>query len=186
MSSALSAQRPAATPGEGKPVRRLPLRRRVSGTWLWFALPAIAFVGLFFLVPQLLNLRFAFSNWTSYSSNITWNGLDNFQALIEQGYLFQSIGITAGYAVIAMVVQNTVSLALAYALKDSTRLNGFFRSLFFVPVLLSPLAAGYIWRGLLAPNGPLNGFIGIFVPGFDWAWLGETSTALLSVAFIDA
>lgn len=167
-------------------VNRLRLRRRIVGSWLWFALPAIVFVGIFFLVPQVLNFRFAFSNWTSYSSNITWNGLDNFIALIDQGFLYQSIGVTVGYALIAMVVQNTVSLALAYALKDSSRVNGFFRSLFFVPVLLSPLAAGYIWRGLLAPNGPLNELIVWFVPGFDWAWLGEVQTALVSVAFIDA
>ncbi|PZQ90535.1 MAG: ABC transporter permease [Leifsonia xyli] len=191
MSSALSTPDAGVTveadPTERKPgTRRLPLRRRLTGTWFWFALPAIAFVGLFFLVPQVLNLRFAFSNWTSYSSTIAWNGLDNFQALIEQGYLFHSIGVTVGYALVAMVVQNTVSLALAYALKDTSRINGFFRSLFFVPVLLSPLAAGYIWRGLLAPQGPVNSFIGIFVPGFDWAWLGQVQTALISVAFIDA
>ncbi|GAB3616125.1 sugar ABC transporter permease [Okibacterium endophyticum] len=152
----------------------------------WFALPAILFVGVFFVVPQILNLRFAFSNWTTYSSEITWNGWDNFQSLMDQGYLTQGVAVTAGYAVIAMVIQNTVSLTLAYGLKDATRVNGFFRSLFFVPVLLSPLAAGYIWRGILAPDGPLNAFISFFAPGFDWAWLGEASTALLSVAFIDA
>jgi len=158
----------------------------LSRAGLWFALPAIAFVGVFFVLPQIYNLRFAFSSWTTYSSVINWNGWQNFQSLIDQGFLFQSIGVTVVYALIAMTAQNIVSLALAYALKDSTRINGFFRSLFFLPVLLSPLAAGYIWRGMLAPDGPLNQFIGVFVPGFDWAWLGETSTALAAVALVDA
>lgn len=149
-------------------------------------MPAIVLVGIFFVVPQILNFRFAFSNWTTFSPEVRWNGLDNFVSLIDQGFLLRGIGVTLTYAVIAMAVQNVVSLSLAYSLKDSTRINGFFRSLFFIPVLLSPLAAGYIWRGVLAPNGPLNDFIGIFVPGFNWAWLGELSTALASVAFIDA
>ena len=161
-------------------------RGRVRSSWIWFALPAIFLVGVFFAVPQLLNFRFAFSNWTSYSSKITWNGLDNFASLTDQGIFWPAVWVTIGYAVIAMLFQNIISLALAYALRDSNRLNWFFRSLFFIPVLLSPIAAGYIWRGLLAPQGPLNGFIGIFSPGFDWAWLGEPSTALLAVAFIDA
>ncbi|WP_210480950.1 carbohydrate ABC transporter permease [Naasia sp. SYSU D00948] len=165
---------------------RLSRGRRIVRSGVWFALPAIVFVGVFFVLPQLYNLRFAFSNWTTYSSNITWNGWSNFETLIGQGLLFTPIGVTIGYAVIAMVTQNVVSLALAYAMRDSTRLNGFFRSLYFLPVLLSPLAAGYIWRGLLASDGPLNDFIGIFVPGFDWSWLGETSTALAAVAFVDA
>ena len=53
-------------------------------------------------------------------------------------------------------------------------------------MLISPLAAGYIWRGILDPEGPLNVVIAVVIPGFDWAWLGETSTALASVAFVDA
>ncbi|GAB3600626.1 carbohydrate ABC transporter permease [Microbacterium tumbae] len=175
-----------ATARESRNPSGSPRRRRRIDPRIWFALPAIGFVGLFFLVPQLLNLRFGFSNWTTYSSDIVWNGWDNFQALLEQNLLIQGITVTLGYALIAMTVQNVVALALAYSLKDTSRVNGFFRSLFFVPVLLSPLAAGYIWRGILAPDGPLNGFIGIFVPGFSWAWLGETQTALASVAFIDA
>ena len=73
---------------------------------MWFALPAILFVGVFFVIPQVLNLRFAFSNWTTYSSEIKFNGLDNFASLIDQGYLFQSIGVTITYALIAMVAQN--------------------------------------------------------------------------------
>ena len=153
---------------------------------VWFVLPATVLVALFFVVPLLINIPLAFANWTSYTSVVTIDGIGNFQALINQGYLFSAIQVTLVYSVIAMIIQNVVSLALANALLDSTRINTFFRSLFFLPVLISPLAAGYIWRGILDPDGPLNELIGIAIPGFDWAWLGETSTALASVAFVDA
>ena len=175
----MTHEQPAAT----DPVRR---RRRRAFWVLWFALPATSMVGVFFLIPQLLNLRFAFSNWRSTSSSITFNGLDNLVYLDESGELWHGIGVTLMYAVIAMVVQNVVSLLLAYALRETTRLNSAYRTIFFIPVLLSPVAAGYVWRGLLAPDGPINQLIGVVVPGFDWAWLGEPSTALFCVAFIDA
>jgi multiple sugar transport system permease protein/raffinose/stachyose/melibiose transport system permease protein len=151
-----------------------------------FAVPAYVLVGVFFLLPQVLNLYFAFTNWTTYSSAITWNGWDNIALLIEQGSLFHPVVVTVLYALIAMAFQNVIGLSLAYALRDSNRINGFFRSIFFIPVLISPLAVGYIWRGLLKPDGPVNDFIGLAVPGFDWAWLGEPSTALAAVAFMDA
>ena len=166
-------------------VRTLP-RRPLAPANLWFALPTIFFVGVFFVLPLVLNLPLSFSSWTTYRSEIVWNGISNFELLHGQGYLINAIWVTLAYSVVAMLVQNVVSLSLAYALRDSTALNGFFRSLFFLPVLISPLAAGYVWRGILDPAGPLNGFISLFWGGFEFAWLGSTATALVSVAFVDA
>ncbi|MFI6322995.1 carbohydrate ABC transporter permease [Nonomuraea sp. NPDC050556] len=146
-----------------------------------WALPASVLVAVFFTVPFLLNVRFAFSSWTGFSEGISWNGLDNFGLLIEQGLLSNAVTVTVLYAVVCMAIQNTVSLSLALALQRTSRVNTVFRSLFFLPTLVSPLAAGYIWRGILAPHGPLNSALGI-----EWAWLGEPSTALVCVAFVDA
>ncbi len=162
-------------------------RSRRSRTWFWFAFPSILLVAIFFVAPFLLNLPFAFSQWSGYSSVIRFNGLDNFIALAQRGILGNAVLVTVVYAVIAMVVQNTVSLSLALTLRDTTRVNSFFRSLFFVPVLISPLAAGYIWRAIVDPAGPLNGFIGAVTGSdFHFAWLGNPASALVTVAFVDA
>jgi len=85
-----------------------------------------------------------------------------------------------------MLIQNVFSLSMALALQRSTRVNGFFRSFFFLPVLVAPVAAGYIWGAILAPHGPLNRFIALFHDGFDFAWLGHGASALISLAFVDA
>jgi raffinose/stachyose/melibiose transport system permease protein len=53
-------------------------------------------------------------------------------------------------------------------------------------VLIAPVSAGYIWGAILAPSGPLNAAIGLIEPGFSYAWLGHSGSALVSVAFIDA
>ncbi|WP_167746301.1 sugar ABC transporter permease [Streptomyces melanosporofaciens] len=71
-----------------------------------------------------------------------------------------------------MIVQDAFSLTLALALQRSDRVNGVFRAVFFLPVLIAPVAAGYIWSAIVAPAGPLNRAIGLVVPGFDSAWLG--------------
>ncbi|MGC3992843.1 MAG: sugar ABC transporter permease [Propionicimonas sp.] len=152
---------------------------------LWFALPAMLLVLLFFLVPFVANAILAFTKWTGFSSQIRFNGLDNFQSLISLGILGHATLVTIGFAVTTMVVQNVVGLALAKALQETNRTNSVFRTIYFIPVLMSPLAAGYIWSAMLAPEGPVNAFIGLFVPGFDYSWLGSPSTALVTVGFID-
>ncbi|MGE3194281.1 MAG: carbohydrate ABC transporter permease [Microbacteriaceae bacterium] len=152
---------------------------------MWFLAPSLILVGVFFVLPFLLNIPFAFSQWSSYSSTIPFVGVDNFVTLWNSGALGGAILTTLVYAVIAMGVQNVVALSLALALRETTRVNSFFRSLFFLPVLISPLAAGYIWRGIVDPAGPLNGVIGLLIPGFDYAWLGHPVTALITVAFVD-
>jgi raffinose/stachyose/melibiose transport system permease protein len=169
----------------GFPAARRPARRRRAGWWP-FIVPAFALVSAFFTIPFLLNIRFAFTDWSGYSDVISFNGLDNFRSLIDQGILWQSIKVTVLYAATAMVIQNAFSLSMALLLQRSDRINGFFRSLFFLPVLIAPVAAGYIWSAILAPNGPLNDFISLFAPGFEYAWLGHGTSALISLAFVDA
>lgn len=187
-STVISAAAQDAVPREVSHRRRgtAPVRGRSRRTWLWFALPSVVLVVLFFLVPFLLNVPFAFSSWSGYSTDIRFTGIDNWATLWRAGTLGNAILVTTVYAVIAMVIQNVVALTLATALRGTTRVNTFYRSLFFLPVLISPLAAGYIWRAIVAPQGVLNGAIGVLAPGFDFAWLGDPAWALVTVAFVDA
>src|SRR6266536_2588186 len=131
-------------------------RWRPGGTWLPFALPALVLVAAFFVLPFILNLRLAFTDWSSFSDEIAWNGLDNFKLLIEQNILIESLRVTLIYAVVAMLLQNVVSLSLALLLQETNFINSVFRSLFFLPVLISSVAAGYIWFALLSPNVPFK------------------------------
>ncbi|NUU21755.1 MAG: sugar ABC transporter permease [Streptomycetaceae bacterium] len=181
------AQRRSTT-AERPPPQAAPRRSRRgkdAGWWLFIA-PALALVVAFFITPFVLNIRFAFTDWSGYANAIAFNGLENFRGLIDQGILWQSIKVTVIYAVVAMLVQNAFSLCMALLLLRSDRVNGFFRSFFFLPVLIAPVAAGYIWSAILAPNGPLNKFIGLFDAGFSYAWLGHPTSALLSLACVDA
>lgn len=153
--------------------------------WWPFAVVTLALTIGFFLIPFLLNVYFAFTDWTGFSAAITPNGFDNFVSLTDTGVLGNAVRVTVLYAVVAMVLQNAVSLGLALLLQRTTAFNSWLRTLFFIPVLISPLAAGYIWGALLSPKGPVNQAIGLVLPGFDFAWLGSGGSALVSVAFVD-
>jgi len=149
--------------------------------------PGLILIILFFVLPFTFGSIFAFVDWTSYREELRWAGFDNFRLIGELGVLSHAVKVTAIFAFAVMVIQNFVSLSLAVALQKSSKINSVFRTLFFIPVLMSPLAAGYIWSAILRPEGPLNQLISIVVPGeFDYAWLGHETSALLSVAAIES
>ena len=180
--------------GRAAAPRRRGLVRRVAGLrgsrnrhFYWFALPSIVLVTVFFIVPFVANGVFAFLQWTGYSNTIRWTGLGNFRLVNALGILWHAVTVTVIYAVTGLIVQNAVSLCLAKALQRTSRANTVFRAVFFIPVLISPLAAGYIWAAVFSLNGPVNTVLRAILPGgFHFNWLGSNAWALIIVACIDA
>jgi raffinose/stachyose/melibiose transport system permease protein len=178
--------RSGAADGRGGRTDVLPPRRRRHLYRLWFALPAIIMVLFFFCLPFLANAVLAFTQWTGFSDSISFNGFANYASLLQLGILGHAIVVTVIYAVVTMLGQNVIGMVLAKALQRTNRVNTVFRSFFFIPVLISPLAAGYIWAAALAPSGPVDSFLALIIPGFKVAWLGTSATALVTVGLVDA
>ena len=155
------------------------------GWWVYVAPIAIAVACLYFL-PLLINWYLAFTDWSGFKTGIDFTGLANFRTLQDLYNLTDQVRLTVIYAVTASFIGNVIALTLALALEERTRGNQLFRAIFFIPVLLSPLAAGYVWAGILNAAGPLNQVISIVIPGFDTAWLGNSTLAIFLVAAIDA
>jgi raffinose/stachyose/melibiose transport system permease protein len=149
--------------------------------------PATILLVSFYLLPNALNLALGFTDWNAYRSDIRFNGLENFERLSRTGVLGNAIATTLTFALVTMTVQNTVALTLALGLERTTWLNGLLRTIFFIPVLLSPLATGYIFRGLLAPGGTLNAALSLLTgQPVRVAWLGEPDLALPILSLIQA
>ncbi len=114
---------------------------------------------VFFLLPNVLNFVLSLTNWNSYSDDVKWVGLDNFAGLWNDGTLLNSLRVTLVFASLVAIIQNALGLLLALGLQRTTRNNGVLRAVFFVPVLVSPLATGYLFKGILGYDGPLNHFL---------------------------
>ena len=153
----------------------------------WFLAPAFAVLIVFFLVPTVYNFVYAFTDWSSFKSQINVIGTDNFSSLLENGTLLKSLRITLAYAVMVAIFQNLFGLLLALFLEKDSTVNRAARVVFFIPVVMSALAVGYIFQALLKPEGALNQILS-FVTGQDVtiAWLGSTTWTLVIVAMIHA
>jgi raffinose/stachyose/melibiose transport system permease protein len=171
----------AAAPAAPAAHRR---KRHVHHPW-WFALPAVAVFAAFFLVPNLLNFVYPFTNWSAFHSGISFAGLTNFRTIAGDGSLQLAIRTTLEYALGVALFQNGFGLVLALLLERDTRFNRLFRAVFFLPVLLSALAVGYVFKALLNSNGAVNALLsGLTGSHVDIPWLGSTTWTLVLLTVI--
>ena len=161
--------------------------RRSASHPLVFLVPAFAMIIVFFVVPTVMNFIYPFTNWSAFKPGIQGAGLSNFRDILQDGSLVRSLRITLIYAALVALFQNLFGLGLAVLLERDTRINRFTRALFFLPVLMSALAVGYVFQALLMPDGALNSVLSaLFGHRIAVEWLGSTSWTIVAVALVHA
>ncbi|PKQ26995.1 MAG: ABC transporter permease [Actinobacteria bacterium HGW-Actinobacteria-4] len=180
--STLDVKKSASRRGPSVPAAR---RRRSRESWWLFALAGVLVVVLLYVLPLVLNGILGFTNWSAFRGDISFSGWNNLRTLVQQNSLLNQVRLTLVYALTASIVSNGLALPLALALERRTRANQFFRAVFFIPVLLSPLAAGYVWAGILSPNGVLNQGLAAVGASGDNAWLADPALAIFLVGAVD-
>jgi len=142
-----------------------------------FVLPNLIIFGLFILVPFVLNFVYAFTGGTEFFlENRPFVGTTNFEQLFDcesftnpnscrEDLFWRGVFNTAGYVVFQVIWMVAISLLTAIVLNRNIRGRGFFRSVYFYPVLLSPIVVALIWKWILQENGLVNGVLDGW--GFD-------------------
>ena len=135
--------------------------------WMFVA-PNLLILGLFTFLPIVINFYFAFSGGVElYPSQRPLTGLDNLETLFDCGnYLdpstcrqdifWRAIYNTAFFAVVQVGLMVSFALITALVLNRKIIGRGFFRGVFFYPVLLSPVVVALIWKWMLQREGVLN------------------------------
>ncbi|MFM7452295.1 MAG: carbohydrate ABC transporter permease [Actinomycetota bacterium] len=165
------------------------LRREQNRTTGTLLIPALAVIIIFTTVPAITTLSYAFFSWDGFQRS-TFAGFENFQKLFAYPYLDQLLAAlrhnTIAFVVI-MTFQTSLGLLFAYAMFRVKRGLRFYRVVVFLPVIFSLVVVGYLWQSLLDPYyGPINQIItGMGLPEFAKPWLGDSSTALPTLMFIN-
>ncbi|MBU2321144.1 MAG: sugar ABC transporter permease, partial [Gammaproteobacteria bacterium] len=118
-------------------------------------------------------------------------GLQNFITLVTDETWSQAfwnaLGNNFKFFAIHMLVQNPIGLLLAVLLSSpKLRLSGTYRTLIFMPTMLSVVIIGFVWQLLLSPIWGIseNFLYSIGLGQYFDAWLGKESSALITLAFI--
>jgi len=156
---------------------------------LVFLAPATLIYTIFAIYPILESLRL--SLYVSDASTTRFVGLANYTRLISEPYwadqFWNAFKNNVLLFVMHMLIQNPIALALA-ALLSIPSLTGAasYRTIFFLPTLLSVVVVGFIWQLILSPLwGVTPDFMKILGLGdYFKPWLGLESSALITVTLI--
>ena len=136
-----------------------------------FIIPAAIVYSVFFIIPTILAFVLSFTDWTSYSDEISFAGLYQFITLLTKSVFYTGLKNTLIFAVIVTVCQNVFALIIALIANKKLKTKRFIRMVFFMPCVLSFLIVGYAFSAILHPTGPLNQLltsIGLGALATDW------------------
>ncbi|GAA4985972.1 raffinose/stachyose/melibiose transport system permease protein [Nonomuraea thailandensis] len=171
-------------PGVREPTEQAPAKRRrvgVRAPW-WFVVPAISIYLFIVVVPSANGALFSFTDWNGLRPDWSFVGLDNFTSVFSDRTALDALVNTLTLAAAATVVQNVVGLLLALGVNSMVKSRYVLRVIFFAPVVLTPLVAGYVWSFLLSPNGAVNDALrAVGLGGLAHDWLGDPDTALYAI-----
>ena len=154
---------------------------------LLYLLPALLVYLLFTFIPILETFRSSFYEWNGFSQARTFIGLENYLSLFSDPLFLKAISNNLVFIIFYSIIPILIGLMLS-ALLSGQPIPGFnfFRTLYFLPQVISMVVVGVIWRWMFNPiSGPINQFLSLIgLDQFRQAWLGSFEYALPAVGSI--
>lgn len=152
---------------------------------LLFAAPALLVYLVFKLYPAFSGVYYSMTDWNGLSKTYDFIGLENFASLLKDSYFWSSMWFTFKYVLVMVVLANVVALTLAVAIESRRRAKGLFRTVFYMPNMISMVIGGYMWMFIftkvlyyLADHWGLS-FL-------DKSWIGDPNYAFLAILIVAA
>ncbi len=164
------------------------------GNWVnreihWFLLlPSFVFYTLFSTLPMLMAIGIGFTEWTGISiSTIKWIGLENYIELFSDPFFWTSLKNNIILVGGSVFIQCTIALLLAVILDSGLKGSEIFRTVFFMPTVLSFIVVGLLFSLLLSPTvGIINPLLlKLGLGSLQHQWLGDKDTALYTVMIVN-
>lgn len=155
---------------------------------IYFAYGALALYIVLFFVPSIVGIGYSFTNWSAYSDELKFVGLENFKLVFSANEDYMVIiKNTLKFTFITTLLKNVLGLFLALLLTKSIKFLNFHRVVMFMPSILSTLIVGMIFKSILNPaDGLLNTFLRtIGLDALASQWLVTTELAFGSVMAVD-
>ena len=160
-------------------------RKEARAGWLMTG-PALAAIGLFFVIPALASLLLSFTDFDIYSladlRNLRFIGLENYGRLIGNPLFWQAMGNTIWFVIIGVPLLVATSLLAALLVNAKTlRWRPLWRVALFAPFVTTLVATAVVWNYLLHSRyGLINYALGkVGIGPIDW--LGNPRTALPAI-----
>ncbi|HZR42141.1 MAG TPA: sugar ABC transporter permease [Ktedonobacteraceae bacterium] len=163
--------------GSTADVQKQPRRNRVGrlearetrAFWLLISPWVIGFIA-FTGGPIIASLFLSFTDYTGTAQFPTFIGLQNYQMLFADPIFLKSLGVTIYYVVLSVPLSLIFSLLLALLLNQRVHFQGLFRTIFYLPSIVSGVVIALLWEWILNPDFGLLNFALHFlhIPAVLW------------------
>lgn len=160
-------------------------KKQQNLTLIVFVFPAFIVYAVFKLVPSISGLYYGLTNWNGIKPEFDFIGINNYIKVFGDGYFWDSIWFTLKYVVVMVVVANVFAILLAVLIESRRKGKGLFRTIFYMPNMISMVIGGYMWMFIftkvlyyIADNTMLK-FL-------DQSWIGDPNYAFLAIVIVSA
>ncbi len=151
---------------------------------LLFLGPSFLLYSLFFTIPLIQGVYYSLTDWNGVSEQVNFVGLSNYIGIFtnDEGFL-NAMQITIYIAMFSVLLTNFLAMLFAIALTTDKKINSFFRTVIFLPNVISMVISGFIWKFMFSQI-----FMNIYkttgVEFFNNDWLGDARLVIYAVIIV--
>lgn len=161
----------------------VPHKKKNSWGMIGFTLPIVFLYSFLFLIPIAIGFYYSLPNWNGLSSDYKIVGLSNYLKIFKDTRFLNAIKFNVVYMVLLVVFTLVISMAVALMINRIKRFSTFFRSIYFIPAVLSLITVGLIWNELFFRVIPVIGQ----KLGIEWlstSMLGNPKLAMVAILIV--
>jgi len=162
------------------------MRTRRINPGYWFVAPALLVIAVFFALPVAASFLLSLTDFDIYAvasrANLRFVGAANYAALVHDPLFWVALRNTVYFVVVAMPLSIGASLGAAVLINSRiVRGKGFFRTVFFLPVVTTLVAVAVVWRYVYQPRFGLLNYCLSAVGVGPIDWLGDPAWAMPAI-----
>jgi len=119
--------------------------RKIRLQYLSLVLPGLMVFTLGLMIPMFLALGYSFTSWNGMAVEKPFIGLENYKNMFSDSYAASAWLFTLRFTIWNTVIQNVFAILLAVALDSDIKFKKVFRTVFFIPCLISAVVVGFVW-----------------------------------------
>lgn len=153
-----------------------------------FLLPALTLFGIFLLNPIFQAVQMSFFKWKGIAGTpMTFVGVENYVSLFQSDRFWLALRNSIIFMLGGFLVLMPLAFTMAYIITSKMKGVRFFKTAYYIPVMLPITAVGLMWTYILQPNwGLLNSILGgIGLEQFAINWLGTKTVNVVVVTLVN-
>lgn len=152
------------------------MERKAFRQYFVLVLPGFVIFTIGLILPMLLAGWYSLTSWDGMSTEKEFIGIQNYIKLFQDQNFLDSFWFTIRFTIGNTIIQNVVALLFAVALDSGIKGQKLYRTILFVPCLISAVIVGFIWLRMFSSVLPaLNG---IFGTNINFLLFGDGETVL--------